>query len=187
MQDKITYRDLCDETQQEYQVLIETKMWPPAATAGDKGDAPQALVAQVLKQLVDKRPTSNTPNTDSIVCRYCKKTGHTKEDCLKLKKKNARGNGKPSPAPTTTSVPTNTTTTSNDTTWKTIAPTNGSPKTINREGKTWMWCAKCGSWRVSHGTSGHKTNEELASQRAQQANVASPSDGPSNGPLMSGW
>lgn len=191
MPDKITYKELCDEAQEEYQILLETKMWPPSANAGDKGDAPQALVAQVLKQLAQTSKPSTTAkpgsaSSEALVCRYCKKNGHTKDDCLKLKKKNARENGKSTSSTPSQSAPTSTKTTTDDA-WKTTAPTTGSPETINRDGKNWMWCSKCNSWRVSHGTAGHKTNEELAQQRTQQANVAVPTGGPNNGPLMMGW
>jgi hypothetical protein len=193
MPDKITFSDLCDEAQDEYQSLLETSLWPPSATSGDKGDAPQGLVAKTLKLSKDSpNKTFNnysTSNDGTITCRYCKKVGHSKENCLKLKKKNAKeGVQEPtSAAATTTSNPSvKPDNTSNDT-WKTTPPAKGSPSSISKEGKTWHWCAKCLSWRVSHGTDGHKSNDELAQQRAQQANVATPSLMPTSGPSMSGW
>jgi hypothetical protein len=192
--DKITYSDLCNEAQEQYQSLLETKMWPPAATSGDKGDAPQALVAKLLK-LAQESTKSTSPSSgqsvsnNSDVCRYCKKVGHTKENCLKLKRKNAKDNQSNPTLPVTTATtnPSAKLDQANDNNWKTTPPSKNSPLTITKEGKEWHWCAKCSSWRISHGTDGHKSNEELASQRTQQANVATPSLSPSDGPGMHGW
>lgn len=198
MPDKITYKDLCDEAIREYQMLLETKSWPPAATAGDKGDSPQNFLAQMQRLLqkdVEKKASSNNNNNNQnnnnsgqVTCRYCKKVGHTKEECFKLKRKNER-EGKSSPASTqpTSGASTKPSAYTLENAWKTTPPRSGSSEIQNRDGQDWYWCGKCNAWRTSHGTSGHKTREELEKQRSQQANATLPSSGPSSGPALCGW
>jgi hypothetical protein len=189
MPDKITFKDLCDEAIQEYQVLIETKMWPPSASAGDKGDSPQNFLAQVhrlVQSEVAKKMPSEQAATTSVTCRYCKKIGHTKEECLKLKRKNEKG-GKSNAAPVSSSSTNQATNSSPDAEWKNVPPKPGTPESIKKDGKDWHWCSKCSAWRVSHGTNGHKSRDELQQQRSQQANIAAPTCGPSSGPTLCGW
>ncbi len=59
--------------------------------------------------------------------------------------------------------------------WRTTAPTSGSPQTIHKNGRTFHWCAKCRRWSSTHGTAGHtgRSNTTTNNNDKDSANLLS--------------
>jgi len=192
--DRITYRTLCKEATEEYKELLDTKMWGPSANAGDSGDAPQALLAEVRKLVKNYSNDKPAKDKKDVICHYCKETGHYKSACPKLQAKNSNQAPKTTPAPNTQpsggSSSTSTDPNSKKTAWFRVRPEPNSPQTMKRGEKTWHWCDTCAKWCISHGTSGHVDKEDKSPAPSSQANTASinsPSPTPPVGLAACGW
>jgi hypothetical protein len=189
--DRISYASLCKEACDEYQALIDTKQWPPAGNAGDKGDAPEALVAQVSKLVrteVDK--LNGKGKTDAnVTCYYCKQTGHMKRECPKLleksggessESKSSGGGNQPSSQGGGNGQGKNA--------WRKVAPADGAPQTKTVGTRVWKWCAHpdCKKWQ-GHGTSEHDEGKKKSKTSPQGAPSGGGGDQPVAGLAVCGW
>ena len=133
----ITYRTLCNESNEKYQMLLDHEKWAPANT--DKGAAPLAFMTQadvegLLKQKLDG---NNTGKGTTVMCFNCGKKGHYVNNLTNP-----------------TSIALVATGASRE--WMKIQPTAGSPDTKEVNGRTWHWCGGCNRWLTTHGAASHK-------------------------------
>ena len=162
--DYVSVEGIIEAACEEYTILLSANHWGCSGKP-DPGNAPEGLFTKadintlIQKQIsaaLNNKPDHSKPKSTNlnVCCNYCKEHGHVKSDCPKLAVKKACDATKPSSTNShsgsqshsacTPAVP-----------WKAIAPAPGKPETKTVENKTWHWCAKCGFWHLSHGTSTH--------------------------------
>ena len=148
--DYVSVQDLVEEANAEYTLLSTAERWGPTGKKGDTGNAPEALTftRAEINSLVQKQVSaalksekSGSSNSGTRKCHLCGSTDHLKKDCPLNPDNKTNGKQRKSKAP---KAP-----------WKSKPPGAGESETKTVEGKTWHWCAKCGFWRLSHGTSTH--------------------------------
>jgi hypothetical protein len=131
MPDPITYRSITAEASTKYQSLLDTDKWPSAATANDRGGAPDILAhmakleSKVDAVLLQKQTRGNGPvDMAKITCHNCGQPGHYKNDCPK----------------------------SSSAGWQRTAPAAGEPESKQVGPRLFHWCATCNRWSTTHAT-----------------------------------
>ena len=159
----LVVKSLCKLAMSSFKRLVDYDRWPPLKTVPKlQSDAlPNAYQAAVVEELkLLRRNLGSIKDSPDIFCHKCGKKGHIKPNFPEndmpggeFKKKDSgpeRMNSKRF--------------------WKDIPPTDGSLNTINRDGKTWHWCAKCrggdGRWSTTHSTATHTGSQPVKNQGA---------------------
>ena len=169
--DELDVRSILNRCKEEYRTLLDKGQWPAAVHAKDSkalnknfGNVNLALSKQ-LKNFVNALvQNSNQPSRDKSKdkCRNCGQTGHWAKDCPKPTKDSKSGNGRKSnkkPNQGRSKTPGT----------RTPPPKPGESEIKFIDGVKKYWCAKCNRWTLSHGTSGHKSKEELKTKPAANA------------------
>ena len=177
---KLTYKDICEEAETQYRTMYDMKEWPPAMNAKDSKTPPPGFGANALIQ--NAHPPNANPNRyggggqpgqntgTKGKCHKCGKPGHFRRDCPQLKR--GSDNSGPSAQTGGNSRSGPTTPDGKPPSWRTTAPAHGSPSTIKRNGKTFHWCAHCGRWSTTHGTLQHKNPMTKPDNNTPQPNAA---------------
>ena len=185
MPNKIHFRDLLEEGKSRYTNLQH--VWGTPAQSKE-----QALVGQVkalqakldwMDQQLKQKPTRSIGGNDDDSkkpkgkCWHCG-GDHFKKDCPELKNKTPKQANPPPPAKD--SAP-----------GKWAPPKDGEPHEKMIGDVKRFWCKKCrngrGCWTTTHLTSGHKSKEELAADKASGQPSASLASAPVCQELHSSW
>jgi hypothetical protein len=134
---------LCNDADDYYKGLFDAGQWTAVLSKQDKEAAPAAFLLEKLSKQIDKM-TLRKPGT----CYTCGKAGHKSPDCpdkdpKKRRTRRPRKDTRNRPRPE----------------WQSKAPKSGDANTQDRDGRTFQWCATCGRWSTTHGTSTHKDEE----------------------------
>jgi len=181
VKEELDVQSVLKKCKEEYRNLLDDGKWPVAAHVKDNrnlnrgyGTANMAernkltkLLAHALEQI--QGPSVRDKSNDK--CKECGQLGHWARDCphprdkgrapfnspLRKGQRVPVRNGQPKRGMKRSKFP---------------PPRSGESETrTGPNGKTYYWCAKCRNWAISHGTSQHKSKEELQGQVSTAHNV----------------
>lgn len=142
-----TVGSICDEADEQYNSLLQSKLWPAALNPRDKQAAPAAFLLEKMTKAIDKLTLSNPKsNREEGTCWNCGKPGHRSPQCPDKKRKSGENKGKASKQPYKST---------GNNAWQFVKPSPGESETMVRGPQTFYWCDTCSHWRTTHGTSGH--------------------------------
>ena len=171
---KLSVSHVLEEIESHYRYLKGRGKWFPAMRVTDRA-TPSSLVsearssesfanmsaAQVLALMSSfQGPSfSKGPRKKKGNCHHSGKPGHWKDTCPLLKEtSNSQGQS-----------------TQKAKSWRRTAPTPGSPETINKDGRKYLyyWCQKCKRWTETYGTADHKVGFKKDDQNNNSNSYAS--------------
>jgi hypothetical protein len=136
----ITFKTLTLEASTKYQSLLDTNKWPSAATANDRGGAPdlhanmaklEAKLDAIGNAVLHQKSSHGNGSggggridKSQVQCHDCHQFGHMKNECP----------------------------TSAATKWKVTAPAASDPQSKQVGSRLFHWCASCNRWSTTHAT-----------------------------------
>ena len=188
VEEELDVQSVLKRCKQEYRILLDDGKWPAASHARDSkaigrsyGSVNKAAVDhlnQLLANALQRNPGAAVGGRDKSrdQCRNCGEKGHWANECPKRSQGNRNGGGRRQMGQGRPFTPRNAGNNGNQSQTprprrhRFPPPRNGESEIKTGEGgKKYYWCSKCDNWTVSHGTTNHKTTEELRALRAQLA------------------
>jgi hypothetical protein len=183
VQDELDVQSVLKLCKQEYRILLDDGKWPAASHAKDSKAIGRSYgnvnavalnedrVKQLLANALSRINGDGARDKSSDKCRLCGENGHWARDCPKKGRDNQRNgdqrnNGRRPPFQNRNSA-SRPQGNNRERRQRFPPPMSGESEIKTVGDKKYYWCSKCNNWMVSHGTSTHKTNEELRASMAE--------------------
>ena len=156
LNNKLSFRHICEKASSEYRTLVDDNRWPPASLPKDSKAVPKAyLTLPEILTLVQNPPKSFKSDSSSKkgkgACYNCGDPDHYSRDCTKKRSGNSsKDNGQQH--------------SKKEHSWKTTAPKDSEAKKKTVNGRDFEWCGKCRRWSTTHNTSTHTGKRSTATE-----------------------